>query len=94
MTFNQMLLVVNLIAVKFKGKSINKILTKYDNAFDKTIICGNILIDRERIFVRCNSRSSRNFTIVLRNGEIYYWLSIYGYWEKLNVPENILEDIV
>ena len=95
MTFNVMLLIVNVLVLKNKGKSINKVLIKYDDAFDKTIInCISISKNGNAIFINCKSHKVRNFTLVIISDKIYYWLSTFGRWEILNVPENILEDIV
>ena len=95
MTFNVMILIVNVLVLKNKGKSINKVLTKYDDAFGETIINGIIIFKNSNtVYIKCKSHKVRNFTLVIISDKIYYWLSTFGHWEILNVPENILEDIV
>ena len=96
MTVNEMILIVSVLVLKNKGKSINKVLTKYDDAFDKTIINRIIIISKNSniVYINCKSHKVRNFTLVIIDDKIYYWLSTFGHWEILNVPENILEDIV
>ena len=95
MTFNEMILIVNVLVLKNKGKSINEVLTEYDDAFDKTIIHSIIITkNSETLYIKCKSHKVRNFTLAIIGDKIYYWLSSFGRWEKLNVPENLLEDIV
>lgn len=95
MTFNEMVLIISCLVLKNKGKSINEVLTEYEDAFDKSIINGIIISKkRETIYINCKSHKVRKFTLVIIGDKIYYWLSSFGRWEKLNVPENLLEDIV
>lgn len=104
MTFNQMVLIISNLVLKNKGKPITTILTKYDNVYDNCIITGEIKISESKIsesklsiYIICHTKGKnyrRSFSIDLRSNEIYYWLSTYGRWELLKVPENILEDIV
>ena len=95
MTFNEMILIVNCLVLKNKGKSINEVFTEYDDAFDKTIIHSIIISKKSNtLYIKCKSHKVRNFTLAIIDDKIYYWLSTFGCWEILNVPENILEDIV